>query len=342
MKTIAHILVLMLLALACNESPTTYDNQLQDYRVAYFTDAMDSIYVVKIDGTQNYAKVKLAYRGVSIDWIPNTTSFVYSEFNSSYLCSVWKYDCNTGNKTRLIDSTLINISQIKVSPKGDKIACNYGNQIALFDIDGKNIKILTNIPNKSYMIQWSSNGQSLLYKKYRNDSILYSTIWSLDLQSNSSKMLSESSYLARIASYSPDGLNVAISLIDTTIQQSRLEVVSSNGEKRKYITPYGIAVTDPVWSPDGSNIAFIQEDPNHIMKVYLLNNTDLSIKQLSFEVGVHFYVKWVNNELVSFYTNGLYNLCVISKNGGAARKVTNIKENEAGGLFTYAISSIPF
>lgn len=347
-RLLLYSTVLLLPVIGCNDSPSNFSSDSPDYRAAYFTDALDSMYVIKLTGSENGSHIKFAYRGVSVDWIPNSSSLIYSERTEKAINNVWKYDCQTRSGQLLFTFMDAGISELRVSPDGKYVACtkylneSTGRQVSIFDINGATFRSITPSNEPSIFLCWAPDGKSILYRKNQFETGSNSTLWSIDINTSQKSLLSDTSYHVGYASYSPDGNQIVHSVYDTGTNNSTLCIMSSNGENKRYITPFSTSVTSPKWSPDGKSIAFIKNDQFHVMRVHLLNVIDMSVQQISTTPGVHFYVRWVDNNVLAYYDNGVTNLCLVSKEGTNTRQLTNITSLQAGSIFYYSISSLQF
>ncbi|MFZ4620830.1 MAG: TolB family protein [Bacteroidota bacterium] len=346
MKFIPPLIILVVILLSgCDDGPVMIDNHPVDFRVAYFGGYSDSLYVIKLDGKQNFTKVKFSYRGGSVEWIPNSRAFIYSEINRNYLSTIWMFDCGTGQRTLIRTFPNEYISGIVLSPDGRMFCCSRtpldksGRVLCIYDLNGSLLHTLTTPDELLYNTTWNPDGQSILLRIADTSNYYHSILWSSDLAGDRRRIL-ESRYSLSSLSYSPDGKHIAMSVYDST-GSSAIGMMDADGRNFHLVVPFSFSVFGPVWSPDGKNIAFLMCSPIYT-KATVLNLETMERRQVSHAPGVDFDARWVDNDRVAFYTNGLSNVCIVSKHGTDFSQVTNISSLEDGGVFTYAISSIAF
>lgn len=347
MKPLTLIFIFFIILISgCDDAPVMIDNHPVDYRVAYFGGESDSLYVIKLDGKQNYTKVKFSYRGSSVEWIPNSRSIIFSEISSKYVSTVWLFDCSTGQKTLIRSFPNDYIAGIMIAPDGRSFCCtkfpqdNSGRTICIYDLQGVLLRTITSPNELAYNKTWSPDGKSILFRIVDTANTYHSILWSYDLAGARRSLIFDTRFSIFSISYSPDGARIVMSVFDST-GSSALGMMNADGSNFHLVVPFSFSVLGPVWSPDGKNIAFLNGSPIYT-KATVLNLETMDLRQISTATGVDFDVRWVDKERVAFFTNGLTNLCVVSKDGSGFSQITNMSPEQAGGWFNYAVSSMAF
>ena len=164
-----------------------------------------------------------------------------------------------------------------------------GNQIWLIRPDGGEAEKLTSEENPVNTFQFSPDGKHIAFitrdtpadkadreKKHKDkfDAILmdadytYSHLWTIALSDKSKKRITEGAFSVSAPRWSPDSRSIAYvqsgmgqqesSWFDLNADRnSDIYVVSANGGAPKRMTSSPGPDTDPVWSPDGTELAYL-------------------------------------------------------------------------------------
>jgi len=128
-------------------------------------------------------------------------------------------------------------------------------EVYLMDIDGANLRQLTNDKSISVGPKFSPNGNSIAYTTYKGG---YPDIWAIDLASKSRRAIAEFSGTNQSPAYSPDGSRLAVIL--SKDGNTELYTMPASGGSPTRLTRSRGTESSPTWSPDGSTIAFISDD----------------------------------------------------------------------------------
>ncbi len=270
---------------------------------------------------------------------------------------------------------LQNLSDPQISPDGnwvsytlssvDSVKNKRNADIWMVSWDGKESIQLTHSPDGESQGRWSPDGKYFSFVSSRNG-LTSSQIWLMDRRGGEAKQLTDlkKGDLTDYA-WSPDGKKIALVIKspgDTSKNKSPKPIVLDRFQFKQdvegYLTKkpvhlylYDIATkkidtltkgnydeTNPKWSPDGSQIAFISnrtEDPdrNENSDIWLIDaKSGATMKQLTKWTGRDGSIDWspdgkqiaylrsTSSENYIMYDQSV--LCVISKDGGEPKLLT--------------------
>jgi dipeptidyl aminopeptidase/acylaminoacyl peptidase len=137
------------------------------------------------------------------------------------------------------------------SPDGTRIAYDNYEDIFVADPDGTNARKLTD----GVMPSWSPDGTKLVYAA-RQDARGFFDLYSYDLETKQRTRLTSWERLDFEPDWSPAGDKIVF-VSDRAAGQS-LYTMNADGSDQRQLTR-GDNDSDPVWSPDGSTIAYAQD-----------------------------------------------------------------------------------
>ena len=338
----AIIVPVIILFSGCNEAIITGPSGSLGYKIAYFTYShkFDSLRVVGVDGSNDYAVAPFHGTGSSVDWFPNGSALIFSDMVYNPMTDTawaWLYEFRTGQK-RLLFSTIMNgIGGLTVSPDGRMIACiiypydNSGAVLSVFDASGGNRRSLTQSDQFAADCQWSPDASQILFT-------LDTNICTIRPDGSQFSRLTSGPGCKTNPSYSPDGTQIVYWLHDYNGFQT-ICVMNADGTSPHLITPLEQKVRAlPKWSPDGKYIAYIQTDSLLIMRVFRMDSEGDNVRQLSTGSGNQFIPRWVPDSRIVYVSNDPNNLWIVDKDGVESRQITNIPAGLGGTNLTFAIS----
>jgi TolB protein len=166
-------------------------------------------------------------------------------------------------------------------PFGSKIV--FSSRIGRFkdlfvmDMDGSNIRQLTNEKGLALSPAWDPAGQNVLYTSYRNR---VPDLFVLDVASSHSRQLTHNSALEVGGAFTKDGRAILTSL--TEDRDSDLVLYGLDGGLIRRLTPPNGAIdVSPSYSPDGSQITFCS-DRGGRPQIYVMSSDGGDARRVSF------------------------------------------------------------
>ncbi|PCI61517.1 MAG: hypothetical protein COB37_08305 [Kordiimonadales bacterium] len=164
-----------------------------------------------------------------------------------------------------------------VSPDGTKVAFTtyrYGGwKIAVANIDGSDVRRVTQDPQYAYDPHWAPDGKSLIYRRIVNNGAAYfrgkGDIFRINLDGSGNVNLSQSSEQHdRNPAYSPDGSEI---VYDSFVgDELKIFLMQADGTGRRTIGGKGYLLA-PSWSPDGTRIAHLRSDSDGYVDVWIMD-----------------------------------------------------------------------
>lgn len=221
---------------------------------------------------------------------------------------IWRMDADGSNARPVIVSAATD-EEAAISPDGRRIAFRSnrdGNpEIYVANIDGTNVRRITDHPERDIRPQWSRDGTELLFnsaRDYADPKGQQFELYSVRLSDGHLRRMTTDGALNTIASYSPDGSRI---LLRKEIEKnSEIYVMDADGANARNLTNHPAYESWPAWAPDGRSIVF---SSNRI------TNTDT-----------------------------VFEVYVMDVESGALRQVTNLGARSGGAVFSPDGSSILF
>ena len=159
-------------------------------------------------------------------------------------------------------------SSVAWSPDSKEVVYSMAGSLWRQEIDGTNIRQITDGPGYDYQPDWSPDGKSVVYVSYQKDAM---ELWLLDLATGKSQQLTSSGAVNVEPRWSPDGkrivfvstsYNQRFHIFRADVGNGKLEnVVRLTGETKSDLPRYYYSAYDteisPVWARDGKEIVFI-------------------------------------------------------------------------------------
>lgn len=248
-------------------------------------------------------------------------SRVFSQNNAFiFHPKIWVMDSD-GSDKMLLNTIETWDSSAVWSPDGSKIAfvagterglyrdSNYGphdgGDIWIMNRDGSGKKQLTTKETYDYSPQWSPDGSKILFvsEPSGNEEIYEAckSIWVMNSDGSDKKQLTAFETNDILPSWSPDGSKIAYVSSRYTVKtmsdlyretyvfrpefkeqlNRSIWVMNSNGSDKTQLTTAIESCGRPVWSPDGSKIAFISGSGHYPSDLLVMNSDGSNLKKLT-------------------------------------------------------------
>jgi dipeptidyl aminopeptidase/acylaminoacyl peptidase len=203
--------------------------------------------------------------------------------DNNYHTEIWLADVKTGDVRQLTSNAKKSSSSPAWSPDSTKLAFatdrDDKRQVYLIDPRGGEARKLTTVEDGVGSFAWSPDGKSIAYtatdprtdadkereKKYGEFDVYgegyrMTHLWVWDIAGKKSRRLTDGAFTVGSFSWSPDGTQIAfdhrINNANTSGATADISVVTvADGKVRQLVTQDG-ADAGPVWSLDGTRIAF--------------------------------------------------------------------------------------
>jgi len=203
--------------------------------------------------------------------------------DNNYHTEIWLADVKTGDLRQLTSNAKKSSSSPAWSPDSTKLAFatdrDDKRQVYLIDPRGGEARKLTAVEDGISNFVWSPDGKSIAYtatdprseadkereKKFGEFDVYgegyrMTHLWVWDIAGKKSRRLTEGTFTVGSFSWSPDSTQIAfdhrINNANTSGSTADISIVTvADSKVRKLVTQDG-ADAGPVWSPDGSRIAF--------------------------------------------------------------------------------------
>ena len=251
---------------------------------------LHQIYGINADGTGNkkmiHAQIGLNHHDVSMDG----KRIVAVGYVDQATWSIYSFNSNGTNLTRLTTLSGVNDSEPVWSPDGSRIAFTriYPNQnnrqeIWVMNADGSN-QAYTGIDG--FAARWSPDGTKFIYinTPTPGGSNLYGVdIWTCSIDGTETKQLTNTTGDEWFPSWSPDGSRIVFGYTsDGKYENNEIFVMNSDGTGRIRLTDNTAWDNMARWSPDGSQIVFESDRSAHQnWEVYIMNADGDNIRRIT-------------------------------------------------------------
>lgn len=209
---------------------------------------------------------------------------------------------------------------------------------------------------------WSPDGRRLAFTRtcfvngdFVNGAFVGQGLWTIEVDGTGLRMVTDNpapkpcsppSYCAHLedhrAGWSPDGRELVFERIDTSTNPERAAIftVGVDGKRMHQVTPWALDGNDPVWSPDGTVIAFnASAEPSPTQNIYTIRPDGTGLEKLTAydeEGQATFHPSWSPDGMQILFshspsTGGWADFYVMNRDGSELHilAATTLHENHA-------------
>lgn len=156
------------------------------------------------------------------------------------------------------------------------------DQICTVRPDGSERRQLTETSQHNYFPSLSPDGSQIVFTSKRDGE---HKLWLMNVDGSNQRQIGPSDGLHYGGVFSPDGLTIAFSYYSVN-SPLNIALISPNGSDFRLITDFDNETVDPVWSSDGSQIAFASMIPNTNLEFehYIMDADGNNIKKIPIDV----------------------------------------------------------
>jgi Tol biopolymer transport system component len=174
---------------------------------------------------------------------------------------LWLFDINT-SENKQVTSGVKHFSQhFGWSPDGSRFVYVSGNNLWIANREGNNPTVLVRSKAVIDYLKWSFDSKKIAY-------ISDGSIWTVEIDSRGTEQLTKDQYCDTL-DWSPDGAKIVYMVNgDKDSKDGRYDiwVMNSDGSGKKLLIANG---SYPLWSPDGTKIAFGRPGERYISHVWV-------------------------------------------------------------------------
>lgn len=205
---------------------------------------------------------------------------------------------------------------------------NGNPEIYLMDINGENLRNLTNHDSIDYSPSWSSNGNEIFFYSNRDGN---PEIYKIKPDGSNLERLTNHPSNDVLPNPSPDGRSIVFNSNRDTLNRN-IYVMDSDGSNVKHLTLNSFYEESPDWSPDGREIIFTRQlrDPNDTShaangEIHIMNADGSNIRRLTFKDGYDSGAAFSSDgKKIAFYGshNNLWDLYIMDSDGSNLYNLT--------------------
>jgi TolB protein len=200
-------------------------------------------------------------------------------------------------------------------------------ELAVMDVDGGNLRQITNDKSLSISAAWSPDQSKIVYTSYRNR---VPDIFTFDLGSRRVSQVTDNTKMDLGAKFLPNGSDILYSASDGL--QSEIVVANNRGNTIKQLTrSNGIIDVSPHFSPDYSRIVFCSNRAGG-PQIYTMNADGSDVKRVSFVTSNYCTSpSWSpKNDKIAFVcrADSGFQLFVANIDGSNPQQLTSYGDNE--------------
>jgi len=276
-------------------------------------------------------------------WSPDgrQIAFLSDRDNTTGVYSIYIMDADGGRMRRLTNDGGNDYTP-RWSPDGSTIVfrsvMNGQSDIYSVAVDGSNLTNLTNHPSEDWSPSWSPDGRWIAFQTDRDGN------WEIYIMNaDGSEQTNFTNDLAddEMPFWKPDNGNNAVfntasklAFVASKGNDMALFTINADGANLTQLTQETILIMNPVWSPDGNQIAFegcvggsLSTDcpPGVSFDIFLVNQDGSNLLNLTKDPSMDRYPAWLSSDEIAFSSNrsGKEEIYIIKADGTALTQITN-------------------
>lgn len=192
-------------------------------------------------------------------------------------------------------------------------------EILIADIDGSDIRTVTNYGTITMSPRISGDGRGLLFISYKDQN--GPQLFYKDLKSGTVRCLSIGAESANSAAWMPDGKRVVAGL--TVKGNQDLFLLDLDGNVLRRLTDFPGIEVGPTISPDGSKLAFVS-DRGGSPQIYVMDLNGGAVRRISLEGKYNSSPNWsVKNQIAyASLLDGSFDIVITDPEGSSRIRVT--------------------
>jgi len=188
------------------------------------------------------------------------------------------------------------------SPDGRTLAFVSNTIIQSVNVDGTDLRRLTQADGEAYDPAWSPDGRQIAYALFQIDS---SKIFVMNVDGSQSQQLSrEERATSESPAWSPDGTQIAFTAIRGSNGGDILILNITNGQTRPLTGGGNTFPSSPAWSPDGQTIVYAQGEYRQPYSIFSIAADGNGVRRLTDGSSDGVYPAWASPALISPRSGG--------------------------------------
>jgi TolB protein len=197
-----------------------------------------------------------------------------------------------------------------------------GNQreLVMFDVDGKNPRVLLSETALLLMPAWRPDGREILVTSYRGGR---PELWAYRLADGAFRRLAAVGDVTMGGVYSPDGTRIAFAASQG--DNTDVWVMDADGSNPRRLTKDPGIDLSPSWSPDGKRIAFVSTRAG-TPQIYVMSADGSGTRRVTFQGNYNQTPQWSpRGDLIAFTARDerkVFDVFAVSPDTGKVTRIT--------------------